>query len=587
MHTLGQITKPPKQGFKRTIAFIGSPSNWSFGLFVFFTIILSAISFLTDAVSQNNFTPTWFAVSGAAFAPPLIIGMLYKSLFLNRRVAKTRFFLNLLVAALAGASRNVSVGLFALWAGIDVNSLWQFRVGGGAFMGIVLYVQWALVNGSKLEYLDSLESLSKIQTRLAAARREIPEQLTELNEALQERTRLAIFPQIQSIRELLGDAGNVGAVLEKLKFTLSNQIRPMMSEIASSQPKPFEIQNLKRFKSIKSSLPERFSLRDKINLGWSSFLETLGVSIWLWVYKSPNGLLDNLAIFTIYSVVLLIFKYSISGRKKLPRFNAIAYTLFAGLVASSSNVIYIYLVLGFDPGRSIMFAGFAMLSGVISPIILMLLAVRVERRNEIETQISADLLSLAKENSLFAQKVWVFKKRWLLVLHGSVQSALTAALARLQSNEEVTPVVLQLVKQDLNRAELAVNTDLKEVIDLDSGLRELREVWDGICDLKVQVSSRATRAIERSTDSSFCVNEIVKEAVSNAVRHGDATQATVVIDRTADDSLSIEVTNNGRELAKEIDLGIGSEMLNEICLDWNLAQEKNQVRLTAELAVKL
>jgi two-component sensor histidine kinase len=316
-------------------------------------------------------------------------------------------------------------------------------------------------------------------------------------------------------------------------------------------------------------------------------LENLGVSIWLFVYKSPNGFLDNLAIFTIYSVVLLTFKYSISGRKKLPRFNAIAYTLFAGLAASLSNVIYIYLVLGFNQERSIMFAGFAVISGVVSPVVLMLFAVRVERRNEIETQISADLLSLAKENSLFAQKVWVFKKRWLLVLHGSVQSALTAALARLQSNEEVTPVVLQLVKQDLNRAELAVNTDLKEVIDLDSGLRELREVWDGICDLKVQVSSRATRAIERSTDSSFCVNEIVKEAVSNAVRHGDATQATVVIDRTADDSLSIEVTNNGRELANEIDFGIGSEMLNEICLGWNLAQEKNQVRLTAELAVKL
>jgi two-component sensor histidine kinase len=513
--------------------------------------------------------------------------MLYKSLFLNRRKAKTRFLLNLLVAALAGASRNVSVGFFALWAGIDVNPLWQFRVGGGAFMGIAVYVQWALLNGSKLEHQNSLERLSKIQARLAAARLEIPEQLTELNDGLQERTRLAIFPQIQSIRELLGDSGNVGAVLEKLKFTLSNQIRPMMAEIAASQPKPFEIQNLKRFKSIKSSLPERFTLRDKINLLWSSILETLGVSIWLFVYKSPNGFLDNLAIFTIYSVVLLTFKYSISGRKKLPRFNAIAYTLFAGLAASLSNVMYIYLVLGFNQERSIMFAGFAVISGVVSPVVLMLFAVRVERRNEIETQISADLLSLAKENSLFAQKVWVFKKRWLLVLHGSVQSALTAALARLQSNEEVTPVVLQLVKQDLNRAELAVNTDLKEVIDLDSGLRELREVWDGICDLKVQVSSRATRAIERSTDSSFCVNEIVKEAVSNAVRHGDATQATVVIDRTADDSLSIEVTNNGRELANEIDFGIGSEMLNEICLGWNLAQEKNQVRLTAELAVKL
>lgn len=587
MKTLGHIAEPPKEGFKRTIAYLSSPSAWSFGLFVFFTVILSVISFLTDVVSQGQFTPAWFAISGAAFIPPLIIGLSYKFLILNRRKTKERLFLNLLVAGLAGISRNVSVGVIAALAGVDVSGLWQFRFFGGAFMGIALFTFWAIANGSKFEYQNSLEKLEQTQSRLAASRLEIPEYLTEINDGLQERSRQSIFPQIQSIRKLLGDTANIDEILAKLRFTMTSQIKPMMEELAASQPRPFEVQNLRRFKSIKSSLPERFTLRDKINLTWSSIAETLGVSIWLWVYASPRGILDNLAVFVMYFSVLAVFKYAIPSKRKLPRFNAVSYTLLAAITASLANIFYIYQVLDFTAGQSLMFAGFALLSGVISPIILMQSAVRVERRNEIERQISADLLSLAKENSLFAQKVWVFRKRWLLVLHGSVQSALTAALARLQSTEEVTPVVLQLVKQDLARAELAVNADLQEVPDLDFGLKQLQEVWEGICEVKVQVSSRATRAIERNPDTSFCLNEILKEAVSNAVRHGDATQATAVIDRVEDDVFSIEVTNNGKPPADDFAFGIGSEMLNEICLTWSLITGKKGVQLEAELAVRL
>ena len=171
--------------------------------------------------------------------------------------------------------------------------------------------------------------------------------------------------------DVLGNANNVSEALEKLRFTITSQIRPMMAEIASNQPKQFEVRNLKRFKSVKSSLPDRFTLRDKIYLGWSSFLETIGVSIWVWVYNSPNGILDNASLFIIYFGVLAVFKFLIPRKTKLPRFNAVFYTLIASLAASLSNVLYIFLVLGFDPGQSVMFAGFALLSGVIGPIILM------------------------------------------------------------------------------------------------------------------------------------------------------------------------------------------------------------------------
>ena len=586
MNADGVLQKRPKRGFERTFRYLGSTSTWSLGLFGFFFLILSIISLLTDVVSVGKFTALWFLVSGAGFLPPLLIGFVYRWLFLKNK-SRVSITLNLLVAALAGASRNVSVGIFANWAGLDESDLWLFRFVGGAFMGVAIFAMWAFANGSRFDYANALSDLAKTQSKLAATSLEMPEQLVEINEGLQERTRQAIFPQIQNIKDLLTGSDNLNEVLEKLKFAIGSQIRPMMDEIAASQPKPFEVRNLQRLSAVKTPLPERFVLRDKINLSWSSFLETLGISIWLWVYSAPHGPLDNLALFVIYLSVLTLFKYLVPKEKKIPRFNAIFFTFLAAVTASGANIAYIYLVLGFDGGKSLMFAGFALLSGILGPLLLMQLAVRNERRSEIEAQVTDDLLAIAKENALFAQKLWVFRKRWLLVLHGSVQSALTAALSRLQTSTELTPVLVELVKQDLNRAEAAVNSNLRETMDLDTGLKELQEVWSGICNIQFQVSSRAQRAIERNPDSAFCVNEIAKEAISNAVRHGEATEATVFIDRTEDDILRVEITNNGNPPETDRSKGIGSEMLDEVCISWNLHFNKKQVRLSAELPVKL
>jgi signal transduction histidine kinase len=210
-----------------------------------------------------------------------------------------------------------------------------------------------------------------------------------------------------------------------------------------------------------------------------------------------------------------------------------------------------------------------------------------EKRLEIEKQIRADLNEIAKENALFAQKVWVFRKRWLLVLHGNVQSALTAALTRLQREAVIDAVTVELVKQDLIRAESAINSNLHDSLNLEDGLRQVVRAWDGICNISIDVSERAKRALVRSADSEFCVNEIVKEAVSNAVRHGEASEAKIDIDRIADDILKVDVYNNGKSLSNSDTSGIGSEMLDEICLHWELKSERKGVRLTAELPVKL
>jgi signal transduction histidine kinase len=588
MQIMGSVANPRKRWFERTFRYLGYSTSWTLGLFLFAFYILSAISFLTDAVQTANFTWLWFFVSGAGFIPPLLIGFIYKALVLNKNPGKSRPWLSLLVAGLAGASRNVSVGLFSLWADLDHSDLWVFRFAGGFFMGISVYTIWAFSNGARIEYLASLGKLAATQIRLASAREQMPDHLSTINERLQERTKQALIPQLAAIKDLLGEQANTLEAVDRLRYTITEQIRPMMKEIASEQPKPFKSTDIRKFRRVSAALPARFSLHDKLMVTWSSVIELIGVSMWLIVLGSPNGILDSLACFAIYFTVLSVYKFLLPKQKQFNKSTAIFLTSLFAVVASSAVVFYIYFFLNFSQLVFWMLAGFAIICGIIGPVLLLQLTVRTEKRNEIESQIKDDLDSIAKENSLFAQKLWVFRRRWLLILHGNVQSSLTAALTRLQNAKEVDGVLVELVKQDLARAEKAVDSSLHDSINLMNGILELQEVWAGICEVKVSISERAKRALARSDDTSFCVNEILKEAVSNAVRHGDATEASVSIDRIDDDLLRIEVSNNGTPPSKgESTQGIGSDLMDEICLNWSLEGNRKQVLLVAELPVKL
>lgn len=587
MQSVGSFETPRKQAFLRTIGYLGASSAWSLGFFLFYFYLLSLLSFLSDAVRTANFSPLWFLVSGSAFLPPLAIGLIYRFAFLARRPEKSRPVMNLVVAGLIGAARNLSVGVFASWANLESDHLWWFRFFGGTAMGVLAFAFWAVGNGSRIEYFASLRKLSEVQNRLLVTRKLMGEHLSVINDGLQERTRQALIPQLDSIRKLLGSFETTKDALEKLRSTITDQIRPMMVSISKEIPKPFQATDMASLKNISLKLPERFTLKDKIEVTYASLIELLGVAIWLAFFQESNVLVDILLLFGIYFVTLSALKLMLPRERMFSRKSATATVIVFASAASAANSIYIYY-LNYPLSQFLMLTGFAFACGILGPLLLLQLGEVKDMRHKIEAQMRSDLQDIAKENALFAQKVWVFRKRWLLVLHGNVQSALTAALTRLQSAEKVTPVIVEMVKQDLQRAELAVNANLTDQLDLSQGLDEVRDVWSGICDLDYKISERAKRALSRNLDTAFCVNEIVKEAVSNAVRHGEASKASVEIDRIQDDLLTVLVTNDGKPVETNEDAaGIGTEMLDEICLSWELSSDRGQVKLSAKLPVKL
>jgi two-component sensor histidine kinase len=195
-------------------------------------------------------------------------------------------------------------------------------------------------------------------------------------------------------------------------------------------------------------------------------------------------------------------------------------------------------------------------------------------RVAVRQALNAENQQLAHDQALFEQQLWLGRRAWQFVVHGTVQSALTAALTRLQASPEPEQYVLNRVSEDLERARQALTAPPVRNIDLPDSIAQLKATWRGICDIRTNISDRAARALRNNNDACLCVNEIIKEAVSNAVRHGEAKIVTIEIGRQDDFNLEIHVSNDGVPLRAQQKLGVGSRLIEELTTDWSIASSK-------------
>jgi signal transduction histidine kinase len=191
---------------------------------------------------------------------------------------------------------------------------------------------------------------------------------------------------------------------------------------------------------------------------------------------------------------------------------------------------------------------------------------------------------LVIEMALFEQQLWAARRNWSLVIHGTVQASLTAALTRLNA-PDADKKTLDAAKKDLDRAMEALSAPPISKINFAPAIKELVSTWQGVCDIEVEVSPELKKVISRDVRLSMCVNEILKEAVSNAVRHGDAQKAWVSVGAPSGGVIELSVANDGFAPMTGGRRGIGSGLLDELTVDWSLGydQDKSQTILRARL----
>jgi two-component sensor histidine kinase len=229
-----------------------------------------------------------------------------------------------------------------------------------------------------------------------------------------------------------------------------------------------------------------------------------------------------------------------------------------------------------------------LVTGGLAFVSLCLAAILDIGRNESEQKLQKLVDQFSRENKLFEQRMWVAQHLWYTLLHGTVQSALTAAMIRSSNKDSLTEADKKAIIQDLNRGIDALRKPAKEEVKLDDALVALKTTWTDIAEIDLSIKPEAKTKIVDSTNGTLVVNELLKEVVSNAVKHGSASKIQINVELNSNGDVAVLVSNNGSKPINVTKTGVGSTLFSNLCtgysLTWNSSTGTTEFRATIPMA---
>ena len=183
------------------------------------------------------------------------------------------------------------------------------------------------------------------------------------------------------------------------------------------------------------------------------------------------------------------------------------------------------------------------------------------------------------------QDVWLNRRRFARLVHGSVQANLQSAAIRLIRGNQTGELSADALAEELALSLNNLLSDQSHQPKLTSALQSLKEFWAGACDLTISAKPALLSRFESNLQTAECLYELISEAVSNAVKHAEADEVDVQIVQ-ADDVIQVEIRNAKGMPASSANAnvaGYGSRIYDEITSAWSLTFDDNDAILKATL----
>lgn len=514
------------------------------------------------------------------------------SVAINRfapNLGKLRGWAVLLLFATTETIRTVLVHLFSEANGLDSDPEWLFRITAGTATGIIFFSLVSVVVNDSQYYRQAYRNLFEQRLILNAA--------LSSAETNVERTRMQM---LQNVRDQLEKALRV--TLREMEtqtsatIELSNDIyevaemvvRPLSHQLFAEPVKVPETQlSIKPPRVPIAQFVRDSSIADPFRPGLLVFIGTLLTLPVLFLFTSWISVL-NWAVGLGLTFVVLFFanKYVTSQLPKMPvfiRFVLITLIFMAPAIFFAGSVINA-VTKGNPDNFATIFYGSAIV--VFLGWLLAASAGMRASRQSMLSQVSEMNNEIYWLGVRLQAELWVDQKNLALTLHNEVQATLLAAAMKLKAavengniDSETMSEVRNLISRGINFASRdSSSRNLEDAID------RLNKNWGGLITMRYNASEELLHKIEKDPVTLGVVEDVLSEFLNNSLKHGKATETTVIFTMPTPAVLQLAMTNNGKPLDNsELGAGLGSTFLSSVSLSQKLENFSRGVKQTVSL----
>jgi signal transduction histidine kinase len=501
---------------------------------------------------------------------------------------------NLVIAVGVGIQEN-----FFAWYLADSWSLTNGPVSafqkifGGALLGLGILILWVSISAVLKSHRAAIVDLLKNSSRLLRLKSGLSGEVEAAQKTLIEHTQRTLLPKLNEVASLLADLQGAKKAIEELKRLIDSEIRPLS--------KAFQLASKMNLSGLTHDdlddlsglgFPERFnpktSLRPAI-----SWLLALPFQVNVFVYFFPVGQFGMLMMVFALNLPILILAKLVQRNGDVGRISGIVRVSLISL----ASIVPEWLVLQTLSHNESQIAGAVLACAFASLCVVWNTLVNAALSSQIEVEKLLQELNerINRELSYFNQSLWLQKRRWGYLLHGSVQASLTVAIARLSqavqnsTSDELSAeaqATLTLVDSELQKVAQIISNPQTQHLNVSEELEQLRSTWAGVLDIELEISKESDSHLVGDENLAMATNEICREAVTNAYRHGGADSLTINVSVVEAQKILIEIANNGSS-PKPFAAGMGHEMMDAVTHEWSLYQdsESKLVVLNAALAL--
>lgn len=557
--------------------------NWRTHLFFALPSVVTGL--INDYGRLGGDPVSWFVVVFAGFAVTVasieVLAQIHIRLF-----GKPKTLSNLAILLVAGLIRGVTVFYVGWLLGVMPQSELWFRLSAAPLYVTAVYMVFNTLVVAYLHQREIDQELRREQYSLNQSRLEFAQEIDRLRLAQRSKISELVTPSLWEISKHLNDAKlskDASAIVRALRGLNEDVVRPLSHELAKRFDPPTLTAAAPFLTKLgRLTLPKRTTLGQSLAVGWTALTAfVLGYSMLSASSNPLQGLVTALVLTSWFGLVTYALKAVTVNLEHPTWLGFIASIPVGALVGVTAWPFTFWETLTLP--ETFLVQSSVFFSIAYPSIYLMAVA---NNQSEIsQAQLRAIVEELRLLNSQLRQQVWLDQKMLATELHGSVQATLHATALQLSKIDQPTIADLEKVRDAVDRALARLGqTSYLEGESFDQVLADISEVWEDTCKIEYHIQPQALQALEQQSLARSTI-EVVREATTNAIKHGKAENIKVTITRSGQ-LLELIVDNDGQELVSNTQ-GLGTSVISDLTHSHRLYKTRDGVRFTATIALGL